>query len=366
MSLLPEKVASQIRSEIAKGTYSQGTRLEPVRELCEKYGVSRRTINSALEALENDGFITKLPRRGIEVVKNLPEDMNGTNVSAGKVMYVRLRQDDLSYAITMGLQRCAHEHNENPIIIDALGSHETFLNAFRYLRPGIKGMLLQIHDHPDFLEVVTKDYESGVRIVCIGRVISSFNFSSVTSDNFSGGYQATDHLLAVHERPVFHITYRDAPSSARDRRQGWARAMRLHGFDDCQDYLLVMPCSEYEVLIEGEPAIEKNSQAIFSLIQAHRHRKLSVFAVNDAIAREVYKSAERLNLQVGKDVFVVGFDNLPFGKRLSPPLSSVFQSVEQVGYEGAKLLYEEIEGNLTQPIHKVLPTYLEIRASSTG
>ena len=251
-------------------------------------------------------------------------------------------------------------------IIDALASHDRLIDALRHPPKGIKGLLLQIHDRPDFIEAVTQDYESGLRIVCVGRVVNALECSSVTSDNFSGGYQAADHLLEAHDQPVHHITYREAPSSARDRRQGWARAMRMHGFDDCQDFLLVLPCSEYEVLMQGEAAERKCLEAIVDLMKERRKQEYSFFTVNDTIARLVYQAAEECDLCVGKNVFLVGFDNLPLCRRMNPPLSSVHQSVEQLGYEGAKLLYEEIEGNLTRPIHKVIRTNLEIRASSTG
>jgi len=71
-------------------------------------------------------------------------------------------------------------------------------------------------------------------------------------------------------------------------------------------------------------------------------------------------------LQIGKDVFVVGFGDIPLAQTMPVPLSSVFQNSELVGYESAKLLYELITGDMEKPVHRILPVELRIRASSTG
>ncbi|MGH3166484.1 MAG: GntR family transcriptional regulator [Trebonia sp.] len=56
------KVADDIRSAIAAGTYSPSTRLPSESELAERYGVSRGTIRQAFAALRADGVIAS--RRG--------------------------------------------------------------------------------------------------------------------------------------------------------------------------------------------------------------------------------------------------------------------------------------------------------------
>jgi LacI family transcriptional regulator len=126
-----------------------------------------------------------------------------------------------------------------------------------------------------------------------------------------------------------------------------------------------LPYSEYETLREDNRDAETRCcDAIVQMLSQGRKEPYCIFAVNDAIAQLVYKAAEQFNLIVGKDIFLVGFDDLPLCERLDPPLSSVHQSAEQVGYEGAKLLYEELAGHVDRPIHKVLPNNLVIRASS--
>ena len=87
-------------------------------------------------------------------------------------------------------------------------------------------------------------------------------------------------------------------------------------------------------------------------------------AMNDYAARSVYRAAEELKLRVGRDIMLFGFDDLPLASCLECPLSSVRQPRREIGFEAARLLCEEIDGRISQPVTKVLPVELIERNSS--
>lgn len=61
------------------------------------------------------------------------------------------------------------------------------------------------------------------------------------------------------------------------------------------------------------------------------------------------------------------FDDLPFGRAFHPRLTAVVQPAWELGYKGARLLIERIEGKLPEaPVHLQLPTELKIRESMTA
>lgn len=113
-------------------------------------------------------------------------------------------------------------------------------------------------------------------------------------------------------------------------------------------------------------SIEDHLTTAVKLFETCEGEAYSIFAGNDYVAVGVYVAAEKLGLQIGKDVFVVGFGDIPLAQTMPVPLSSVFQNSELVGYESAKLLYELITGDMEKPVHRILPVELRIRASSTG
>ena len=89
-------------------------------------------------------------------------------------------------------------------------------------------------------------------------------------------------------------------------------------------------------------------------------------AMNDYVARGVYRAAEELKLRIGRDVIIFGFDDLPLASCLECPLSSVRQPRREIGYEAARLLCNEIAGKVSRPVTRVLPVELVERKSSRG
>jgi DNA-binding LacI/PurR family transcriptional regulator len=220
---------------------------------------------------------------------------------------------------------------------------------------------------PQYPKAIQGLLKKGIRVVCVDRVLEAANVSSVTVDNFTGGYQATSHLIEQWDRPVYYIGYRTYPSSAGKRFEGWRAAMEDHGFHDFEaDYLLKLTHREEENWTTprrkyGEYGYEM-ARKLFS--DASSETGWSFFVVNDATAMGIYRAARERNLAVGNEVAIVGFDDLPLAKRMTPTLSSVHLSGELLGYHGAKLVYQEMKNPQDRPIHQVLPVELRVRESS--
>ena len=61
------QIADQVRSLIAAGEFSPGSRLPAERELAKQFGVSRPSMREALIALEVEGYVEVRPGSGIIV-----------------------------------------------------------------------------------------------------------------------------------------------------------------------------------------------------------------------------------------------------------------------------------------------------------
>jgi DNA-binding GntR family transcriptional regulator len=70
---LRDVVREKIRTRIAEGVWTPGTRLVE-RDLAEEFEVSRVPVREALRALESEGFVDLLPRRGA-VVRDLTQSV---------------------------------------------------------------------------------------------------------------------------------------------------------------------------------------------------------------------------------------------------------------------------------------------------
>ncbi|MFD8534307.1 GntR family transcriptional regulator [Streptosporangium canum] len=66
------QIADSLRSDIASGMLPPGGRLPPVRDLAERYGVSRNTAAKAVAILKAEGLVTARPGSGAYVREPYP------------------------------------------------------------------------------------------------------------------------------------------------------------------------------------------------------------------------------------------------------------------------------------------------------
>jgi LacI family transcriptional regulator len=63
------------------------------------------------------------------------------------------------------------------------------------------------------------------------------------------------------------------------------------------------------------------------------------------MALGVYDELEARALKCGKDISIVGFDDMPFADKFSPPLTTVHTPMISVGTEAARILIDKITNN---------------------
>ncbi|MEX0741169.1 MAG: DNA-binding transcriptional regulator, partial [Phycisphaeraceae bacterium] len=93
---------------------------------------------------------------------------------------------------------------------------------------------------------------------------------------------------------------------------------------------------------------------------------VGLMACNDARARHVLEACRRAELRVPEDVAVLGVDNDEMMCELSsPPLSSVIQATDRVGYQAALMLDKLMDGQtLEQRVVEVSPLGVATRHST--
>lgn len=68
---LPEQICTLLRERIFSGEYAPGSRLAPIRKLASGLNVAPMTVGRALDVLENENLIRRIPIKGIFVNRNI-------------------------------------------------------------------------------------------------------------------------------------------------------------------------------------------------------------------------------------------------------------------------------------------------------
>ncbi|MFD0782547.1 LacI family DNA-binding transcriptional regulator [Micromonospora azadirachtae] len=175
---------------------------------------------------------------------------------------------------------------------------------------------------------------------------------SVTADNLAGATAAVEHLLALGHRRIGFIAGRSNLAAAWSREEGYRTALTEAG----------VPV-DLTLIGRGDFNPESASPLARALLQ-RADRPTAIFAASDGMALKVLQVAKELGLSVPGDLSVVGFDNIPEAALTEPGLTTVDQSMYQLGYEAARMLKSLVTGEWEGPRRMVLPTSLVVRGST--
>lgn len=166
--------------------------------------------------------------------------------------------------------------------------------------------------------------------------------ATVGVDDVGGGYLAGAHLAGLgHRRLAFVGPDATIGGVIADRYRGWRTALTEHGAGP--DLVLRTPASSFEAGLDAA-----------ARLLAAPEPPTAVFCTADVLAIGVLKGLLAAGVRVPQDVSVVGFDDLPECRHLTPALSSVRQDVRAKGRTAVDLLTQLIgrpggAGDVTPP-----------------
>ncbi len=354
---------------ISKENLPDGYSLPTVAELANILGVNYRTAKLAYEMLVADEFIRYVPNKGA-VVNNKAANQSEAGVSKGifrrlAITFIRPRMAAAWLEMASGVSDYCKENDIDLTVIDALGSHSDYLEALKCEVRSNEGLLVVPYELPEYNKAIESLMAKEVKFVFMDRYLEGVEASVVAADHFGGVYGATCHLLETHDRPAYYLGQSMSPSSSRSWYEGWKAAMVDHGYGNLVDsYVYTLKEREAELFGRKWHCMEDNTQLGLDFLRMVKRGPCSVFVSGDYLANGLYLAANELGFEVGKDLFVVGFGNVPMGQKLQVPLTSVDQNSRQVGYKGAELLSRHMNGQMNGTIKISCETKLHIRASS--
>jgi DNA-binding LacI/PurR family transcriptional regulator len=118
-----------------------------------------------------------------------------------------------------------------------------------------------------------------------------------------------------------------------------------------------------ELTVRGDGKLEGGKKRAAELLKMPVP-PTAIFCYNDMTALGVIEAVQAAGLRVGREVSIVGFDDLFFAASLQPPLTSFRQPKKELGKQAMQLLLAILKG---QPAQRkvVLRGELVVRGSSS-
>jgi LacI family transcriptional regulator len=170
-------------------------------------------------------------------------------------------------------------------------------------------------------------------VVVIGRPPASSSVDSVRANSRGGAAGAVRHLHAAGRRRIALLNGPQHTAPGSSRRLGYLDGLRACGLE--RDEELVEVADDFMV--------EPGRRAAERLLQ--RARPDAIFCANDLLAAGALATLREANLDVPRDVAVVGMDNTALAEHTWPPLTTV----DLGSYERARLAAELLLARIEKP-----------------
>lgn len=188
------------------------------------------------------------------------------------------------------------------------------------------------------------------------------NTPSVNIDDAGGAQAVMQHVLAAGHRKIAILGIRTGEHGHYEHYAGTVRR-RVEGYTAALAEVGLNLASREIQLIECVSHVQGGYRAFQELWERETH-PTAVVAMSDIIAIGALNAARELGVQVPEDLSLVGYDDIPAARWVTPYLTTVHQPIREKGRLAAEMLVQILtDKKVTGEIHRVLPTQLVERAS---
>ncbi len=179
----------------------------------------------------------------------------------------------------------------------------------------------------------------------------SLNIPVIAIENKDGAAMLVNHLIEMHGRR--RIVFLRGPQGHEDsvwRERGYLEALEAHSIKLDPD---LIASGEFD----EEEAFTTIQQMVLDGIEFD-----AIFAGDDDSAIGAMRALKLAGRSIPEDMAVVGFDDVPFARYLSPALTTVRAPIEEIGREAVRQLARLMNGQPAQAL-TLMRTELVIRES---
>jgi LacI family transcriptional regulator len=162
---------------------------------------------------------------------------------------------------------------------------------------------------------------------------------------------AISYLTELGHEKIAYITPPEGLMCTRQRWEGYLSGMERSHLPIKQDYVL-----------EGG-FNERAGQISTHLLLDLPEPPTAILTANDICAFGVMRALQMRGLQVGKDISVIGFDDISLAEHWHPSLTTIAQPFRKIGFSLMQALFSVISGEVAIPQSMVEPKLI-IRQST--
>ena len=330
-----------------------------LKTIAAEAGLSVMAVSKALRDAPDIGAATKVK------VQKIAEQMgyvpNGNarglrNRKTSTIGVVLPRLDQGFFAnILSGILKDATAQGYQVLVAQSEDNLALELKELRaMLEQQVEGILLapalRMSGRIEFLEMVSR---RGIPVVFLDRFPANATqypgTGFVVAQDRVGASLATDYLIEQNHQQILYLAGPLGASSTEERLMGYRKALEKSGIE-YRDSLVFRAGSDIE-----------SGRQVMAQVLGEGVTFTAVLAVNDYVAIGACEVLFSQNMRVPQDVSVMGFGDVRLAKYYRIPLTTIYQSQEELGHLSFAMLMQMIQGSKVEP--RILPVQLVKRES---
>ncbi|MEW9673926.1 GntR family transcriptional regulator [Ammoniphilus sp. 3BR4] len=341
-------VKEGIKKWILEEKYKPHEKIASENELADIFAVSRQTVRQAIGELVNEGWLYREQGRGTFCARRHDPEVAGRKSEKIIAVITTYISDYIFPSIIRGAESYLSEKGYSILLSSTNNSLESEMHCLQnILDRNIDGLIVEPTKSGGFnpnLNYYFTLENNKIPYVMINAYYSELNPISLTMDDETGGYLATEHLIRLGHKKIAGLFKTDDLQGI-NRMKGYVRAHR-----------------EYHLPIEPEMILSYNTEnKEFKLIQEAKQlmqgkgtpeKPTAFVCYNDEIALSLLDMARELGLHIPDDLSIVGYDDSTIAT--ASELTTIQHPKARMGKDAAELILNMIESNKEQKIEPII------------
>jgi LacI family transcriptional regulator len=258
-----------------------------------------------------------------------------------------------------GIEQIANENGYSVVICLSDDSFDKEVLNMELLANGsIDGFIMSLSKETQFkgdFHHITEVISQGMPVVMFDRITNEVLCDKVIIDDKQAAYEAVQSLIDKGRKKIALVTTVDYVSVGKLRTDGYIKALLDNKIPFDEKLIIKIEDIDTCEIIIGKLLEDEAIDA--------------VFAVNEIFAVTCIKTANKIGLNVPKDLAVIAFTDGMISKYSTPTITTVSQSGVKMGNRAAKIIIDRLESDDESEdenyITEVIETYL-VERESTG
>jgi len=335
-----ERIAKNLKLLFRKDKFTYGQQIPTEYALMKEYQASRTTVRRALQLLDEQQFIRRSQGAGTFFCRE-EETSSANHQTRGLIGLVNYYYLDYIYGeIVRGIEDTLSRAGYSLLLANSNENEEKQVHIIQsMIEQGVQGLILEpsrnlmMEEDHEILQLLE---ETDIAVVNTHWAVKHFNGSTVTLDDYRGGFQAAEYLIKKGHRDLA-IIYKADLQAGSDRFQGFIKAAENYG----------IPLNRIFSRSYTQEDEKGNPHIAYSLTEEVLRKKeghpSAIFYMNDRLAIEGYEAVNDAGLSIPYDISILGFDDYETADMVQPGLTTFIHPKYHLGKWAARLLVDLLE-----------------------